>query len=248
MLKSNAGRLFYLVRASDVDYYLYSVLNDKLILSKVPSYVALDFLRLNEPSNPAISFLEKGPAYDPDKDWEWWKKNVYEPNEKARSFAEKELNENMGPRNKDTESFVELTYNTSKEDFNTWTDKVCDSSEEFSSLLEVEDYLNLYSSGFKYSSDDPCKSYNPYDLNLNHNDFWDNLYSNTKNFLVTEDNSKQLELDFPVKGSNSNEVSARYKDTDNSYPKLIVVAGKTDSPKTQYDPDSEWKILNIDDD
>lgn len=255
MLKNNAGRVFYLLMNQDKSYSIHSVQTDKCILSKVSSFVALDFLRLNEPSNPSISLLEKGPAYDPDKDWDWWMKNIYGVGEEARKLVEKERNEKMWPRNTKVEpdsteerldqvivkSFLNhlnegdghLTNNnekimpSDKPEYFTITenyyedpqvDRLFDSLEEQEAnqgFLDPEDYLDLYTTGVRYSIND-C--YDPYDSSLSNSEycFWDYDYYYDSSLIVTGDDSKQLELDFPVKGSNSrlhnrNEPSTRYK-------------------------------------
>ena len=59
-------RLFYVVKESDTTYSLYSIQTDHLILAEVAADAISDFLFLNEPHNPALSFLDKISSYPSD--------------------------------------------------------------------------------------------------------------------------------------------------------------------------------------
>jgi len=66
MSKRNTERLFYVVKESDTTYSLYSIQTDYLILAEVAANAISDFLLLNEPHNPALSFLDKIFSYPSD--------------------------------------------------------------------------------------------------------------------------------------------------------------------------------------
>ena len=61
-----------------------------------------------------------------------------------------------------------------------------------------------------------------------------------------DDSHKQLSFNFSSGLEEKCETNLTNFTTNSS--ELYVVTGKTDSPKTQYESNSEWKDLNIDDD
>ena len=66
MSTSYTERLFNVVKESDTAYSLYSIQTDHLILAEVAADAISDFLFLNEPHNPALSYLERASLYNPD--------------------------------------------------------------------------------------------------------------------------------------------------------------------------------------
>lgn len=165
MSTRNTERLFYVVKESGTTYSLYSIQTDHLILTEVAANAISDFLLLNEPHNPALSFLDKTSSYPSD------------------------LNGN---------SKYALNYHAT-------------------------DSFYLY--------------YNPYDPTKVTQWEIDSL----KDYNL-DDTDKQLSFNF------SSNLEEKCETNLTNLSNLYLVADKSDGSKTEHDPDSEWKELNIDDD
>lgn len=95
--------------------------------------------------------------------------------------------------------------------------------------------VNYYTTLSTY---EPYDAYDPTEVTQ-----WGNL---TLNNLTLDESHKQLSFNFSSGLEEKCEDILTNFATNSS--ELYVVRGKTDNSKTQYDPDSEWKELNIDDD
>jgi len=125
----------------------------------------------------------------------------------------------------------------------------------YSDNKHLKDTLNYYTNLFTYDF------YNPYDQTEVTQ--WGTA---TLNNLTLDDSDKQLSFDFssgleekcediltnfvakPNNLDNAAKANHIITNSINRQSELYVVRGNTDGPKTQYSPNSEWKILNIDDD
>ena len=88
------------------------------------------------------------------------------------------------------------------------------------------------------STYEPYDSYDPTEVTQ-----WGNW---TLNNLTLDESDKQLSFNFSSDLNEKCETNLTNFATNSS--ELYIHTGKTDSPKTQYSPNSEWKDLNIDED
>lgn len=115
--------------------------------------------------------------------------------------------------------------------------------------------VNYYTTLSTY---EPYDHYDPTEVTQ-----WGNI---TLNNLTLDDSHKQLSFNFssgleekcediltnfvanPDKPDNAAKANRIITNSINRQSELYIHTGKTDGPKTQYSPNSEWKDLNIDDD
>ena len=211
MSANYTDRLFYVVKESNTVYSLYSIQTDHLILAEVAADAISDFLFLNEPHNPALSYLERASLYNPD--------SVSVSNGTLSyhtTFSTYDCYDHWDAAEVSRWEGVTLN-NLTVTDLDNSNPQL---SFNFVGLDDSPKQLSFsFSSDLKESCDDVLDNFiiNPDDL--------DNVAK------------AQVTKVAQILNGSMNNTHERYTHT-----------GKTNGPKTQYESNSEWKNLDIDED